>query len=106
MNKIKKWWRIWMQDKVTLLDILEYADKHRDRGLCWSFVNACNHYGVNQLYFEYKCEKFNIREASKFKAIPKAWWWTPGVWDTGREKFLHYLIDYYSEQDPIYLKDI
>ena len=104
MNKIKKWWRIHMQDKITVLDILQYADKHRDKGLCWTFTDACIHYRVSQLDFDDKCKKFNLEEASKFNAILKHWWWKPDVWDTGREKFLHYLIDYYSKQEPIYLE--
>ena len=103
MSKIKKWWRIYILGKLTVLDILQYVDKHRDKGLCYSFGSACSYYGVNQTYFFFKCEKFNLKEASKFNATPKTWWWTPGIWDTGREKFLHYLIDYYSKQKPIYL---
>ena len=106
INKIKKWWRIWIQCKVTVLDILQYADKHRREGLCWSFDDACYHYGVRTSDFKDKCTQFSNDNAYEFGAKAGDWWWRKGTWGTGREKFLHYLIDYYSKHEPVYLENI
>ena len=110
IKKLKKWFRIKVAKLVTVLDILEYVDTHRDRGLSYSINDAFKHYHIdagfarNIDYFKLKCTEFNINAAMKFGARSACWWWVPGVWTTGREAFLHYLIDYYKNHEPIYLK--
>lgn len=98
IKRIKRWWH----HKVTVLDVLEYANKHRNMGLCWNFDLACTYYGVSCADFEKKCCKFRLEEARPFGSRPHhSWWWQPGNWETGREDFLKYLINYYSNIDPI-----
>ena len=105
LKEFKKWVRTRLFHKVTVLDILKYADANRDLGLCFSFIQACIHYWVNIEHFRECCELFNADEARRFGGESGCtWWWPKGVWDTGREEFLHYLIDYYKNQPPIYIK--
>lgn len=109
-KKLKKWFRINVAKCITVLDILEYVDTHRDRSLCYSIVDAFHHYHIDSGYagsidyFKRKCAEFNINVALEFGARPSCWWWAPDVWTTGREAFLHYLIDYYANREPIYLR--
>lgn len=105
IKRIKHWYRTTIQNKITVLDILEYANKHRSIGLCWSLDGACVHYHRHYSCFEAKCPKFCAEEAQAFNArTSSGWWWTKGEWGTGREKFLKYLIEYYSKQEPIYVE--
>lgn len=104
IKKLAKWYRIYICRKVTVLDVLEYSYKHRRNGLCWTFDTACDKLGVPRTAFDYKCRKFNRTEAAPFNAaMHEDWWWPPRRWDTGREAFLKYLINYYSNIDPIYV---
>ena len=88
-----------------MLDILLYADKNHWTGLCYSFQNACEHYNVKYSMFRGKCVQFNRDKAIKhFGALNGEWWWWPqAIWHTGRQRFLDYLIDYYSKQPPIFI---
>lgn len=110
IKKLKKWFRTNVLKRITVLDILEYVDTHRDKGLCYSISDAFYHYhigggyGLNIDCFKRKCTEFNINAAMRYGAGSNCWWWAPGVWTTGREAFLHYLIDYYANREPIYLR--
>ena len=105
LSKIKKWIRIKVFRRVTVLDILEYADWHRDSGLCWAFRTACFDHKVSYEDFKDKCTKFNRDTALTFKADPDdVYWWPSRDWSGGRKDFLDYLIKYYEQKKPIYLK--
>lgn len=105
MKKIIKWIRIYVFRRITVLDILEYSDVHRADGLCDTFSGACSHYEVNKSDFLDKCTEFNATiAAERFNGTGKPWWWIAGVWHTGREEYLHYLLTYYRKEKPIYLK--
>lgn len=104
IQKIKYLFKKYILRKTTVLDILLYANKHHWTGLCFSFENACEHYNVEYSMFKDKCVQFNKAEAIKhFGAVKDAWWWPQCIWDTGRQRFLDYLIDYYSKQPPIFI---
>lgn len=108
-NRLVRWFRIHIAKLITVLDILEYADKHREAGLCVSFQVACYRYHVSYDDFKNKCTQHTIENAMKFGAksvgmLGYGYWWERNVWHTGREEFLHYLIDYYSNKSSIYLK--
>lgn len=111
IKKLKRWFRINVLKRVTVLDILEYVDTHRSRGLCYSIIDAFNYYHIDGGfarsidYFKLKCTEFNINAAMKYGARSDCWWWAPDVWTTGREAFLHYLIDYYASREPIYFRN-
>lgn len=103
MKRFKRWIRTRVFKLVSVLDILEYANEHRDTGLCYSFLDACCHYNVSRSEFLDKCKEFNRDSAQAFNGRNYPWWWDPGDWTTGREAYLHYLIDYYKKIKPIYL---
>ena len=104
MKRFKRWIRTRVFKLVTVLDILEYVDEHRGTGLCYSFLDACSHYNVLRSEFLDKCQEFNRDSARAFGARGDVWWWTPGDWTTGREAYLHNLIDYYKKRKSIYLQ--
>lgn len=104
IQKIKYLFKKYILRKTTVLDILLYANKHQWPGLCLSFENACYHYNVKYPMFRDKCVQFNKAEAMKhFGAVRDVWWWPPCIWNTGRQHFLDYLIDYYRKQPPIFI---
>lgn len=104
IQKIKYLFKKYILRKVTVLDILLYADKNHWTGLCYSFEHACWHYDVDYSKFKKKCTKFNRNEAIEhFGAVKDIWWWPQAIWQTGRQRFLDYLIDYYSKQPPIFI---
>lgn len=102
---IYKWFNHLIGREVTVLDILKYANNHRLSGLCRSFKEACEHYNVEYYYFYHHCKLFRRDKAKPFNATDDLWWWEIRNWNTGRAAFLKYLIDYYENKMPIYLKN-
>lgn len=104
---IKKWFRIKIAKLISVLDILEYANEHRDSGLCIAFRGACCNYNVSYDDFLSKCTMFNWNNASFFGVKSAAgYWWPSSDWTGGRKEFLDYLIEYYKKERPIYLKHL
>jgi len=104
IQKIKYLFKKYILRKTTVLDVLLYANKDHWSGLCYSFQNACRHYDIDYSVFRYKCVQFNRDEAIKnFGAVNSNWWWPRAEWNTGRQRFLDYLIDYYRKQPPIFI---
>lgn len=107
IKKIKDWWRIKVEHRITVLDVLQRAYVCRQIGLCSSLQSACYHYHVGYPHFKAMCYKFNRADASIFGAnqdVLNPWWWPKGEWGTGRRLYLEALIKYYSAITPIYLK--
>lgn len=104
IQKIKYLFKKYILRKTTVLDILLYADKNHCTGLCISFESACWHYNVKYSTFKEKCTQFDRNIAIEyFGAVKDIWWWPQAIWNTGRQRFLDYLIDYYRKRPPIFI---
>lgn len=85
---------------VTRKEVLKRAKNHKYNGLCTSINIALMHYGISvkseNMYRLFPV--FNRANASRFGANKdNGFWWPCNIWDTGREDFLDWLIDYYKD---------
>ena len=86
---------------IYRVDVLRYANEHRDLCLCYTIYDALGHFGIDTEDYGI-CEsvrhyfpEFTIENAKPFGAIDSTYWWTPNVWE-GRAKFLEWLIKFYE----------
>ena len=88
-------------------DILKCAKEYRRTGLCSALDFACSHLSTTPDYNRFQLNNiyeifplFTRENALKFNADEKSvYWWDPGVWDTGREQFLDWLIEQYKDDN-------
>ena len=90
-----------MYPSITRKEVLEYAKKHnRCGGLCAAIHVALLHYGIaiSTSAIDLLFPLFDVENAIQFGADKySAYWWKMGIWNTGREDFLNWLIERYKD---------
>jgi len=83
---------------IYRVDVLRYAKKHKGLGLCDTLYLALMAYGIPvKCNIESYFPLFNRSNAFEFNANDILYWWEAGVWNTGREDFLNWLIKQYKK---------
>ena len=97
---------------ITRKEVLEYAKNHYSHcnGLCIAINMALFHYGINidkssKIYLLFPL--FDVKNAIQFGADEdNAYWWESGIWNTGREDFLDWLIERYKDDTTNLKKEV
>lgn len=90
---------------VRRVEILKRAKRYKESGLCYAILKAAGDYKVNvHIPLTISFPLFTYNNAFPFGAkIPcgycmamNQYWWPRGIWDSGREDFLNWLIEQYK----------
>ena len=85
-------------------DILEYAYEHHEGyiGLCYLLKRSIDAFNCTSADddrhtdLSFIFNTFNLKNAVRFGAEDKGYWWPMWDWSTGRLDFLKKMIDYYK----------
>lgn len=86
---------------IYRIDVLRYANEHRDIGLCFTIYHALVHFNINTKDIgmcksvRYYFPEFTIENAEPFGASNDTYWWAPYTWKQ-RAEFLNWLIKFYE----------
>ena len=116
-TKIKSFFSQLFHLSVTRKEVLEYAKYYYSHdnsictsdGLCTAICRALFHYGIDVgpsiIYLLFPL--FDVKNAIRFGANKySAYWWDPGIWNTGRKDFLNWLIERYKDDTTNLKKEV